>query len=595
MLNIYDYLVEKIEQHLKERKILYSIFFNIGKAWLKNRFILIIPKGTPEGVHLEYINGYWEIHFECETDNSEEEAIRRYFIDNFKTTGDVNWHKWWHRLKGLLRFEHEVNNVEDFIKCFDRLYDLFIELKQKYDKNKYVNNAQNNQIENNKIEIKNSYYKEPKVEVKSINNLELDKYIIPVYQRSYKWSEKEISQLLNDIIFFKSYQEYRLGTIVLYYNNSIDKFEIVDGQQRIISIVLLLKALSDNESIKYNFDDIICGFCERKIFNDFISKKNLINNLLLIKRRISELKYEDTIDFLINKCSFVVITLYNLSEAFQFFDSQNSRGKELAPHDLLKAFHLRCINEKTTFDLKNISEWEKQTENNLANTFLILFRIKRWIALKEGKEFTNKKIDVFKGINKLNGMLPFQRIYQMGYLFFKNYNCSYERNIDNNILQFPHQIDQVIINGSLFFDMINYYNKLKEKICNERKNSEIFKIISTYEQRNRAGDVYIKELFWAALIYYYDKFGNNGIEEAEKKIFAWAYLLRLKNFRVTLETIDKYARDPNKSLFFSIHSTYDISRLSSWHVDYLLNTDIQRNELKEIIKTLEDYHYVITK
>ena len=398
-----------------------------------------------------------------------------------------------------------------------------------------------------------------------------------------------------DIIFFKSYQEYRLGTIVLYYNNSIDKFEIVDGQQRIISIVLLLKALSDNESIKYNFDDIICGFCERKIFNDFISKKNLINNLLLIKRRISELKYEDTIDFLINKCSFVVITLYNLSEAFQFFDSQNSRGKELAPHDLLKAFHLRCINEKTTFDLKNISEWEKQTENNLANTFLILFRIKRWIALKEGKEFTNKKIDVFKGINKLNGMLPFQRIYQMGYLFFKNYNCSYERNIDNNILQFPHQIDQVIINGSLFFDMINYYNKLKEKICNERKNSEIFKIISTYEQRNRAGDVYIKELFWAALIYYYDKFGNNGIEEAEKKIFAWAYLLRLKNFRVTLETIDKYARDPNKSLFFSIHSTYDISRLSSWHVDYLLNTDIQRNELKEIIKTLEDYHYVITK
>ena len=595
MLNVYDCLVEKIEQHLKERNILYSIFSYIGKAWLRNRYILIIPKGTPDGVHLEYINGYWEIHFECEKDNSEEEVIRKYFIDNFKTTSDISWHKRWHRLKGLLRFEREVNNVEDFIKYFDSLYDVFIELKQKYDKSKNVGDVQNNEIEDNIIEIKNNYYKEPEIEVKSINNLKLDKFVIPGYQRPYKWSEKEISQLLNDILFFKSTQQYRLGTIVLYYNNSIDKFEIVDGQQRIVSIVLLLKALSDDESIKYNFDDIIYRFCERKIFNDFISKKNLINNLLLMKRRIHELDDEDTIDFLTNKCSFIVITLYDLSEAFQFFDSQNSRGKELAPHDLLKAFHLRCISEKTKFDLNNILEWEKQTENNLANIFLILFRIKRWITLKEGKEFTNKKIDVFKGIYKLDGMLPFQRIYQMGYLFLKNYNCSYERSVDNNILQFPHQIDQAIRNGSLFVDMINYYRRLKEKINNERKDSKIFKVILTYDQRNRTGDIYIKELFLAALIYYYDKFGNNGIEEAEKKIFAWAYLLRLKNFRITLETIDKYARDLNKSLFFFIHNTYDVSKLSSWHVDCLLSTDIQRNELKEIIKILEEYHYVIAK
>ena len=40
----------------------------------------------------------------------------------------------------------------------------------------------------------------------------------------------------------------------------------------------------------------------------------------------------------------IVITVDKESEAFQLFDSQNSRGKALYPHDLLKAYHLREMN-----------------------------------------------------------------------------------------------------------------------------------------------------------------------------------------------------------------------------------------------------------
>ncbi len=45
----------------------------------------------------------------------------------------------------------------------------------------------------------------------------------------------------------------------------------------------------------------------------------------------------------LKNCSMVYVKLVSLEEAFQFFDSQNARGKPLAPYDLLKAYHLRSL------------------------------------------------------------------------------------------------------------------------------------------------------------------------------------------------------------------------------------------------------------
>ena len=62
----------------------------------------------------------------------------------------------------------------------------------------------------------------------------------------------------------------------------------------------------------------------------------------------------ETTLFFYQKCQVVKVVLYDVSEAFQFFDSQNARGVDLAPHDLLKAFHLREMQN-------NVSE-KKQTK-----------------------------------------------------------------------------------------------------------------------------------------------------------------------------------------------------------------------------------------
>lgn len=71
-----------------------------------------------------------------------------------------------------------------------------------------------------------------------------------------------------------------------------------------------------------------------------LSSKAIVNNLDIIRRKVSEIhKYQlkDFVDYILTNCTIVKIIAENEQEAFQFFDSQNSRGKKLAPHDLLKS------------------------------------------------------------------------------------------------------------------------------------------------------------------------------------------------------------------------------------------------------------------
>ena len=72
-------------------------------------------------------------------------------------------------------------------------------------------------------------------------------FLIPEYQRRYSWTEDEAETLFNDIWEFTLKEgidtgnTYFLGSIIFYKNNG--KQEIIDGQQRITSIFLLLRAI----------------------------------------------------------------------------------------------------------------------------------------------------------------------------------------------------------------------------------------------------------------------------------------------------------------------------------------------------------------
>lgn len=83
---------------------------------------------------------------------------------------------------------------------------------------------------------------------KLFTDMQNKKFIIPEYQRPYKWDMEKCDTLWQDILdFYESgqsqNQEYYLGTIVSYKNEDDGRFvDIIDGQQRITSFFLLLRA-----------------------------------------------------------------------------------------------------------------------------------------------------------------------------------------------------------------------------------------------------------------------------------------------------------------------------------------------------------------
>ena len=103
---------------------------------------------------------------------------------------------------------------------------------------------------------------------------------------------------------------YRIGTIVL--NKGKGRSEIVDGQQRLITLSLLLHKLGKED----------VSLLEEKP-NHSISKNNITTNYNFLKNYNFTNEFKD---YLLNRCEMVCIELNNLDEAFQFFDSQNARG-----------------------------------------------------------------------------------------------------------------------------------------------------------------------------------------------------------------------------------------------------------------------------
>ncbi len=72
-----------------------------------------------------------------------------------------------------------------------------------------------------------------------------EQYIIPSYQRPYSWEYDQCFQLYNDLVSaFESKQDYFIGNIIIAKaSNNKESLEVVDGQQRLITLLLLFKIL----------------------------------------------------------------------------------------------------------------------------------------------------------------------------------------------------------------------------------------------------------------------------------------------------------------------------------------------------------------
>ncbi len=417
--------------------------------------------------------------------------------------------------------------------------------------------------------------------------LEIPNLKIPDYQRPYKWKIKNVNQLIDDILFHKDKQGYRLGTLVLHKDDK-NNFNIVDGQQRVITIFLLAYCLSNRNKLNMKID------FSKFSFDNKISQNNIKVNYSIIDKRIEEFD-NFIIEFFLNRCELVKVVIDDVQEAFQFFDSQNARGKDLEPHDLLKAFHLREMSKSTEDDkIKVVEEWENLESKELTNLFAnYLFKIRNWSKGNSAYYFTKNDIDIFKGVNIETQNYPFMKQLQINNYYVDKQNEA-ER-VNNYHFDYPFQIDQIVINGKRFFEMVIYYNNLikdinalKESFKKDTVEYDILNTLDTYRGHNRSGDRYVRNMFNCALVYYIDKFGKIDLDRTIKKLFIWAYNLRFKLYSVKLVSVDNYAvgrhEYANESIFRKIY--YAVNHNEILHLNI---NSIKKEEMKRKIKEFEKF------
>ena len=369
---------------------------------------------------------------------------------------------------------------------------------------------------------------------------------IPSYQRPYKWNRKHIRNLFYDLRDAMGKKEYQIGSVILHENKHENEghLDIVDGQQRLISISLFLHLLDDLENYKGANQLLSAEFGELSCYH---ASENY-NEWKNLTQLVGENEAKDICNFLLENCAVSVITMpqERLSEAFQLFDSQNNRGKSLEPHDLLKAYHLR---KQDSEDERIVEKWEQFVEDkdlSLKELFdKHLFRMRRWSRGETGLtnkrygsylRFTEDFIDDFKGVD-LNQNFPYLELY---------------RHIEN----LPMSITMPIIDGSKFFEYIesahetvkNHKDFLNEQLGISNELEEEGQNLAYPEGMlniyNSSKGRYLKchNIFLNICSLFADRFGKEELsKEIVETLFIWSYYPRVKSKAIYDATVGNYA------------------------------------------------------
>ncbi|GAA8999558.1 DUF262 domain-containing protein [Helicobacter pylori] len=243
-------------------------------------------------------------------------------------------------------------------------------------------------------------------------------YQIPIYQRPYQWTEENCENLLDDLFF--NYEDdkesdYFCGSLVLIAiseNSKAKTYDIVDGQQRLSTFILLAKVLATlyserltEESKDYlqeslngrygkkdrlNFNAI--GFNSKKDFQDALDffddldaskgedsksndpskgKNSYLKNAICLKNYLRKKEIGDINDFiewLYFKVVFITITCPDADKALRIFNVLNARGLALSATDIFKGELLKKLTEeKEQKELATL--WENLRQTCLDNGF----------------------------------------------------------------------------------------------------------------------------------------------------------------------------------------------------------------------------------
>lgn len=287
---------------------------------------------------------------------------------------------------------------------------------------------------------------------------------VPVYQRNYAWKSEQVEAFLNDIedIAIRDEGEHFFGAIVLLDRQEQKELELIDGQQRITTTVMLLSVLRDltnnigvdgivlgdnmvsvptriNSMLKLNdqvTDRYRANYKLEKVFKEFVlmgndhphrktfkthfkdldSKQRLYATELQkahgmiderVQRWFSDVREDkdaagkkilEVVNRIRENYLFLEVKMHNEDDAFVFFETLNDRGLRLTPSDLLKNVTLQKAKAENPNSLEEVLDEWDATVEKLVGVQFSKFLRHYLLTIQDSKVQTKNIFATFKKI-----------------------------------------------------------------------------------------------------------------------------------------------------------------------------------------------------
>lgn len=201
---------------------------------------------------------------------------------------------------------------------------------------------------------------------------------LPLYQRAYSWEEKQLSQFLEDLKeASKGNNSYFFGNVLIEKMDNSEHIDIIDGQQRISTIIIFARAVANvlesknekldsnienSEFLKYIIEDFLINRGKEKLkavdydrdyFKDFIilndskkhepqtpSQKRVKFAKEYFEKELKSLESKEILKIFerLKKADILSIPFNNKKDSVLMFELQNNRGKDLTNMEKLKSY-----------------------------------------------------------------------------------------------------------------------------------------------------------------------------------------------------------------------------------------------------------------
>src|SRR5690554_4228420 len=350
---------------------------------------------------------------------------------------------------------------------------------------------------------------------------------IPEYQRPYCWQDKQLDGLLQDIeshIQRSAELPYYLGSLILHQNG--DKLNVIDGQQRITTLALMGCLLNPNPSS-------IGGL----VFDHPTSQQQIKHNLQWLSARLDRVR--EWIDF--HKLQFTLVITQSEDDAYRFFETQNSGGVRLGGPDIIKAHHLRAI-ENRTLQPQFARQWEAMGKLDSTVSALLKGRFWQSVKLRELPSHNQKQlirdciVDELAQSTGDGDDIAYGRIRRQ---------IGLAGDVSQQAGQQGYEVRQPLNAGINSIRYLTYFQALHQRYW----ESPELPHLEGYQQfvewlKKRKGCDYLAKLYEACLLLYISQFGESQLEQAAKKLFRVVYSRRVSNQKSVREnSIPAFIRD----------------------------------------------------